>query len=169
MKPEEFREVDIRDAAMAETVSWVRAQEGTRGRILVFAHDGHVMNAPSRGGIWSVFSEAPRMMGQHLRSAFGEKLVIIGTVGGRNAPSLPRVAQSPEFAEEALAQLGPSNFLLDLRSIPAASPAGAWARVSRPIHANFSTQLEVELRTAVDVIWYVEELTAALPNTQRGH
>lgn len=43
--PAAWQAAGARDAAMADNVRWVLDQEGSRGRVLVFAHNAHVKNA----------------------------------------------------------------------------------------------------------------------------
>ena len=67
-----------RDSAMAENVGWALEHEGAGGKLIVFAHDGHVMNSKADGGLWAAVREKPSMMGTFLRSMFGRDLVSIG-------------------------------------------------------------------------------------------
>ena len=138
MPPDAYKLVNVRDAAMADNVLWVEREEGNQGRILVFAHNAHVMNAASRGGIWSVFSEAPRMMGQHLRSALGNSLVIIGTSAAKSGSGLPVGTPLENSVEAALAKIGLPLFVLDLRGAVHDPGALAWLGERRPLRANFA-------------------------------
>ncbi len=157
----EYRQVDVRDAAMADNVLWVRAQEGKQGRILVFAHDAHVMNASTRGGIWSVFSEAPRMMGQHLRAALGGNLIIIGTLGAHNGAGLPAGPPIGGSVDAVLDTLRLPLFVVDLRAAAREPDALRWLDTPHPIRANFNTELDVDLREAFDALVFIDRLTAA--------
>src|SRR5579872_167602 len=47
-----YQPATIRDATMAQNVRWVLAREGQDGRILLYAHNGHVQNGVLRGGLW---------------------------------------------------------------------------------------------------------------------
>ncbi len=161
MSASEYRQVNVRDAAMADNVLWVRAQEGQNGRILVFAHDAHVMNASTRGGIWSVFSEAPRMMGQHLRAALGGNLIIIGTLGAHNGAGLPAGPPIGGSVDAALDTLGLPLFVLDLRAAAREPDALRWLDTPHPVRANFNTELDVGLREAFDALVFIDRLTAA--------
>jgi erythromycin esterase len=162
MSPDEYKQVNVRDAAMADNLLWVTREEGANGRVLVFAHDAHVMNAPVRGGIWSVFSQPPRMMGQHLRAALGETLFIIGSSAARSGPGLPAGAPLANCAEDALSEVGPPLFLLDLRRAARDPGARGWLDQIRPLHANFSTEMDVNLHHAFDAVAFIGELTPAL-------
>ena len=164
MSPDEYKQVNVRDAAMAENVLWVAHEEGAGGRVLVFAHDAHVMNAPSRGGIWSVFSQPPRMMGQRLRAALGDTLFIIGTSAGRTGAGLPAGAALANCAEDALSEVGLPPFVLDLRRAGRDPGARRWLDRTRPLRANFSTELDINFQQAFDAIAFIDELTPALKN-----
>jgi erythromycin esterase len=162
MSPDEYKQVNVRDAAMADNLLWVIHEEGVGGRVLVFAHDAHVMNAPTRGGIWSVFSQPPRMMGQHLRTALGETLFVIGSSAARSGAGLPAGAPLANCAEDALSQVGLPLFLLDLRRATRDPGARAWLDQTRPLRANFSTELDINLHQAFDAVAFIDELTPAL-------
>ena len=58
-----------RDYAMAENVQWAVKSEGRQGRLLVFAHNGHVMSWKEDGRRMAKVREKPSMMGLHLRRA----------------------------------------------------------------------------------------------------
>ena len=99
MPPDAFRATAVRDSSMAENVRWALEREGPDGRVLVYAHDAHVMNSTLTGGPWSVFREPPAMMGKSLRSALGDELVIIGSAIGATSGGLPPVYTLPPARE----------------------------------------------------------------------
>ena len=169
MPPDTYQLVNVRDAAMADNVMWVRQEEGSEGRILVFAHNAHVMNAESRGGIWSVFRQAPRMMGQHLRSALGNSLVIIGTSAATSGEGLPAGPPLEDNVEEALANVGLPFFVLDLRRAANDPGALAWLAERRPLRANFVSELDVDVGDAFDALVFMDRLTPALMNASPRH
>src|SRR5262249_30545220 len=96
---------NVREKAMAANTLWALGEEGPRGRLMVFAHDAHVMNARSRGGMWSVYREPPFMMGEHLRARLGKRLLIIGTLAAHNGPGLPNDRPIPGSVETTLEHL----------------------------------------------------------------
>jgi erythromycin esterase len=161
MRASDYKKVNVRDAAMADNVLWAKAQEGKDGRILVFAHNAHVMNAPTRGGIWSVFGEPPRMMGQHLRVALGESLIIIGTSAAHSGSGLPEGPALENSVDAALSKLGLPLFVLDLRAASREADALAWLDARRPIRANFNTELDINLRQAFDALVFIDRVTPA--------
>jgi hypothetical protein len=58
------------------------------------------------------------MMGQHLWSALGADLVIIGVSSAQNGAGLPTASLEPGGLDAALSRVGPPLFLLDLRATP---------------------------------------------------
>jgi erythromycin esterase len=59
---------EIRDMYMAENVEWILEQEGPGAKIVLWAHNYHVMNNP--GGTLT--------MGTELRERFGDEMVTVG-------------------------------------------------------------------------------------------
>ncbi|HEY0340276.1 MAG TPA: erythromycin esterase family protein [Steroidobacteraceae bacterium] len=164
MLPGDYKLVNIRDAAMADNVQWVLRQEGAGARLLLFAHDAHVMNESSRGGIWSVFAQPPQMMGQHLRRELRDGLVTVGTLVQATRPGLPVSLALPDSVEDALAGLNQPLFLLDLHKA-ACSPATVdWLSKRHPIHANFDTELDIVPGSAFDAVEFVATAGAAHAN-----
>ena len=159
--PDDYRMDEVRDAAMASNALWVRREEGKEGRILVFAHNGHVMNAPTRGGVWSVYSKPPRTMGQNLRAALGDSLLIVGTVAAHSGGGLPVGDPLGNSVDEALSRVGLPLFALDLRGAKGHSGAIEWLDERRPLRANFDSELDINLREAFDVLVYLDRANPA--------
>ena len=159
--PDDYRMDDVRDSAMADNALWAKREEGKEGRILVFAHNGHVMNAPTRGGVWSVYSKPSRTMGQNLRSELRESLVIIGTVAAHSGGGLPEGGPLDKSVDEALSRLGLPLFALDLRAAPRDSGAIEWLDERRPLRANFDSELDIDLRDAFDLVVYIDRVNPA--------
>jgi erythromycin esterase len=68
------RSGDARDEAMAENALWMREHRSATGRIILWAHNGHVAEVTNE------FAKRP--MGALLRSAAGDDYVAIGTLAG---------------------------------------------------------------------------------------
>ena len=162
MGPDEYKEVNARDAAMADNVLWVKRQEGKVGRILVFAHNAHVMDGGLQGGIWAAFKQPPRMMGEHLRAALGESLVIIGTSAAQSGAGLPAGMRLDNDVDDALADVGPSLFVLDLRGAQGLD----WMRETHSLRANFSSNLDINLKHAFDALVFIRSVTPARTNPE---
>ena len=158
--PAAWRVIEARDSAMAENVRWALAREGPTGRLLVFAHDVHVKNAPTVGGIWSVLDRPPTVMGQHLRRALGAQLVIIGTSDG----SPPDRNGDTTSVDATLARVGAPRFIVDLRAAGRDTAARAWLATQRKLRANGSTFVTLAPGEAFDALWYAGPLTPAHPN-----
>jgi erythromycin esterase len=159
--PAAWRAVNARDAAMAENVHWALAQEGPDGRMLVFAHNAHVQNALTVGGIWDVFERPANAMGMYLRSTLGNDLVIIGTSSAANARGLPRASEDASSLDAALARVGTPHFLLDLRASRDDQAVSSWLGKPHALRANFNTLLSLSPGTAFDALVFVDTLTPA--------
>lgn len=154
--PEAYRAAQARDSGMAENVRWALEREGQAGRLVIFAHNGHVMNSSVEGGIWSAFRQPPSAMGKFLRSALGRDLVLIGGTSG----VVPAEKDSAEV-DGALSRVGVPRFMLDLRSADGA--ALGWLSERHTIRANDMTVQIITGRSAFDAVYYVDRLTASRP------
>src|SRR5215218_1196567 len=114
---------DARDAAMADNVHWVLAQEGPTGRVLVFAHNGHVKSAPAEK---RDFERTTNSMGQYLRSTLGDDLIVIGSSAARNGPGFRAFSLGADSVDAALVRTGLPKFLLDLRASRNDPDVAAW-------------------------------------------
>lgn len=155
-----WREISARDSAMAENVRWVLEREGPDGRVLVFAHDIHVKNAPTVGGVWRVLQRPPTVMGQHLRAALGAQLVVIGATDG----SPPAANADPTGIDAPLAHVGIARFLVDLRAARDDPSVRAWLAKERRLRTNGDTFVTLSPATAFDVLFYAGPLTPARRN-----
>lgn len=153
--------VNLRDSAMAENALWALAREGPQGKVLVFAHNAHVMNAAITGGIWDAFERAPASMGQSLRAALNDALVIVGTSSAGNGPGLPPASAYLDGVDAVLASLGQPRFFLDLRAARGNRAVTTWLAERRPLRANFTTYLTVSPGAAFDALLFVDTLTSA--------
>jgi erythromycin esterase len=154
--PEAYRASQARDSGMAENVRWALEREGAAGRLVIFAHNGHVMNSSVEGGIWSAYRQPPLAMGKFLRAALGRDLVIIGGTSG----VAPTAKDSAEV-DEVLSRVGVPRFILDLRG--ANDGTLDWLSERHTIRANGSTVNIVTGRSAFDAVYYVDRLTASRP------
>jgi erythromycin esterase len=119
-----------RDRGMADNVLWALQREGPNGRLLVWAHDLHLMKGllpqgkSSRSqGIYSLFEAGPRL-GQFLDSILGRDYVNVGSTfyegakDGWMPPAAPGLVLPAECGtlDGELARVGLPMFILDLRS-----------------------------------------------------
>jgi erythromycin esterase len=161
--PAAWRVMSARDSAMAENVRWVLEREGPGGRVLVYAHDMHVKNAPTEGGVWRGLERPPSAMGQYLRAALGRDLVIVGTSGGpaagTTAPSDVAPGAAPGSVEALLARVGVPRFVLDLRAARADAAANAWITSRQALQTNGDTFVTLAPGAAFDALLFVGALS----------
>ena len=178
---------NIRDKAMAENVKWLAEEAFPGEKIALWAHNSHIAAAQEGKG--------PVPMGWHLRQMFGEQMRVLGFAFDRGqvyhipfGPSGPDPSKamavkvppaSPMSAEAVLRAAGLPRFILDLRTVPAAGPLGAWiAEPQRlrtmgwggephddpasayPMVATYGTLV---LPKAFDALVYIAESSATVP------
>jgi erythromycin esterase len=160
LKPDDYRSDAARDAAMADNVRWVLDREGTDGRIMVYAHNGHIANAPPRGGIWSIYTHPPATMGQHLRAALGDRMVILPIISAQIGSGLPESTGPAGTLDAALAATGIGHFLLDLRTGETIASA-EWLNRDQTVRASFTTESVVSPKRAFDGVIFIARLTPA--------
>lgn len=150
------RQVQARDSSQAENVKWALEREGTQGRLVIFAHNGHVMSSTTNLPADSTIRQAPRAMGAFLRAALGRDLVIIGGTSGGLAPA----ANDSAEVDRVLANVGVPRFLLDLRA--ADGDALRWLSEPHTSRSNNGVKL-ITLRSAFDIVYYADKLTSGRP------
>lgn len=152
---------------MADNVRWVIEREGDGGRILLFAHNGHVVSAPGRGGIWSVYRRAPKSMGQHLRAAHGDLVRIIATTAAANDPGISSEGQPPGTLDRALDRAVKPPVLLDFRSANKGA-AATWLMRDQSIRTNFTTESVLVPSVAMDALIFFECLAPHSSHPETG-
>jgi len=155
--PDAYRAVTSRNSAMADNVQWVLQREGPKGRVLVFAHNMHIMNAPLKGSVWNVFLEPPKSMGEFLRPALGSALVIIGGAGANSSD----VEKDPKSLDAVFAAIGVPRFILDLRPARSDPPIWNWLSEEKSLRANFDSHVTIAPAAAFDAIFFVNGFTSA--------
>lgn len=110
--PRSLRAIRLRDSVMAENVRWVLAQQGPGGRVVVFAHNGHVWDVPMA---FPAMGPAMPMMGTRLRRMLGDGLRVIGTAAV-TYEGMGSVLGDLSSMENAFARVVPPNHALDLRT-----------------------------------------------------
>lgn len=137
-----------RDQAMAENVGWLLKRAGPTARMMLWAHDLHVMTIPGS-------------MGAHLQRRFGDELLVcafafhhgrfnackIGQRPGEVSPPNPQQAPDPpeDSYEIALHRLGMPAFIVDLRDQSSAAPR--WLGGPRPLRTVGATYNEAEAQS----------------------
>ena len=158
----EFMDAGIaRDAAMAANVQWAMEREGHSGRLMLFAHDAHVMSTPLTGGIWSIYPRPLTVMGQRLHAALGDQdLLIVATASLENGPGLPARPAGSGSLDLALGGVSRSPFLLDVRG-EKSDGAAAWLASPQTLAVNFDTEERLAPSTAFDVVVMLGRLNPA--------
>ncbi len=157
--------VTLRDSTMAENAAWVLQQEGNAGRLLIFAHDGHVMNTQA-----VLDSALATLLGYRLRARYGSNVVILATMAGTFVGGAGDVGgwlrgtevvqADPASFAGALAAVGIPVFALDIRTADR-SPTVA-AALSKPWPFSMAgIALSIVPRRAFDAVIYIDRITPA--------
>jgi erythromycin esterase len=156
--PDAWRTLEARGMAMADNTRWALDQLGADGRLLVFAHNAHVMNADRRGGHLAGLAQPPRSMGQRLREIFGSSLVIVAEA----APGTRR--DNTEFGDAVRSQHA-EPFLLDLRTAPAGTRS--WLDLPQRLRAYGDSESVVVPSAAFDIVVVQQRQTSARSSVAR--
>ncbi len=179
----------IRERGMAEVLAWIRAHEGPAAKVVVWANNLHVATAPFEMPGLAEGKLVP--MGVLLRERWGDAYLAIGGSFGEGSfgPELPPGERSfepapPESMDGALARVGPSAFLLDLRAVridagareaPVASRdisgaardarAARWLGEARRWRSQDGWAVMVPAE-AFDLVYFVRQITRARPSAR---
>lgn len=155
---------ELRDRAQADNLEWIVDQEGERGKVLIYAHNGHLSNGAvtwhwharqATRGEGASERATHQAAGTYLKRRFGDRLVTIGNLIGEATPdSLDGLARD----------LGVPSFVLDLRRAP--TDIAQWLNEERVMGRGFvlrDTQVElaVHVMKAFDLLFYVDRVTPA--------
>jgi len=153
------RAMNVRDSAMAENLAWVIQREGADGRVMLFAHDAHVMSGVVTGPLWKSFARPVMQMGVHLRERMGGQLFTIATSSAHNAPDLPAATLDSAGIDAALARVGLPIFLLGVPRATQAPAAARWLAERHTLRINFNSYVDVLADSAFDALLYIDTLT----------
>jgi erythromycin esterase len=151
--PEAWRAVNARDSAMADNVMWILHHRADGGKVFVFAHNSHVKNEVTLGGVWDAFAQPPNSMGKYLRSMLGNDLFIIGS---SCSPS-SKTAQ-PGSLDKALIQVDKPRFILDLNSAAFNPSVASWLAMRRPMEANTVSYQLIHVSQAFNAILFINKM-----------
>ena len=157
--PEAYPAASARDSGMADNVRWALEREGTNGRLIVFAHNNHIMNAPLEGGVWNAFRKPPSTMGMALKPALGHDLLIMGGTSGAIGEGLPPEEAGLKTIDISMAKVGVPNFVIDLRAARSDHDASGWLDKTMPIRANMGTHVLLNPGQAFDALYFVNSLS----------
>ncbi|HEY3607468.1 MAG TPA: erythromycin esterase family protein [Pseudonocardiaceae bacterium] len=159
--------MNMRDAAMADTIEWILGREE---RIVLAAHNGHLQRRPG------ALPDMPPMtpLGMHLAERLGRDYVVIGTTAdtgqilttgpefyaGTLFSPLPQA--SPDSIDGLMAASHDSPFGVDLRRLSGADTAAVRAAGRQRVLADHYG--DVGVLAAFDVLVHVPVLTPAHPD-----
>lgn len=102
--------LNIRDAIMADNMNYIVSRERGRGKVMVFAHNGHL----KRGEVhWQMGDEALVWLavGTHLNEMFGPRYVVIGSALGTSPANGIGQPEPGTLEEKLTAAPGPVRFI----------------------------------------------------------
>lgn len=162
-----------RDKSMADNALWILDHEGPGAKMVIWAHNGHVMNRPG----W---------MGAHLRKVLEDEMVVFGFAfnqGWFQARSMPlsgplksfRVGPASESSlDGTLAAAGLSLAVVDLHSLPKTGPVAEWfadPHGTRSVGSAFDEKWDNQalrpryvVTDVYDALLFVETTTSARAN-----
>jgi erythromycin esterase len=167
-----------RDSSMAANIQWLLERHGKNGRVIVWAHNGHVARDPDpKLGIFNGMS-----MGTYLGARLGDSLRVFGLVSYAGAYRATASATDRRFievqavpaplgaVEEALhriaAQRKAGHLVADLRHARTEA-GGRWLLAPRPTRmigyaaVDFDWEQMVILPRVFDALVFVDQATAS--------
>jgi erythromycin esterase len=157
--PGVWRLFQMRDSIMADNLLWALQQEGTRGRILLLAHNAHVFAEAAPSTLQPPLARQPQTVGQRLRDALGDAYVVIGTEA-RALGYYTQEQAAPDSASlgSVLREVGLPWFIVNLRLAKAQPPLHAWLLQPRSIRFQWGYQ-RIRPAVAADFIIYADSLS----------
>lgn len=150
--PEAWKAMNARDAAMADNINWILNSAASGGKVLVFAHNAHVKNAPTTGGVWDAFAQPPTSAGQYLKSILGSNYFVIGSSIAPELTTLP-----VNSLDKALLQVDRPRYILDLRAASPFPEVAQWLSLTRPMQANKVSFFMLPVGTAYDALLFLDK------------
>ncbi len=153
--------VIVRDRAMADNLLWALEREGPEGRIVLWAHNGHLQKYAL------VHGDTHRtVIGEFLDSMIGDDYLSVGftyyqgTDSGwasyqTDIPNPPR----PGSLDEAMALVGLPMFVLDLRSVPKEGPVYEWLNQVRGHRISVPEYLQLNPLQAWDALFHIDRIS----------
>ena len=151
----------VRDRAMADNLLWELEREGPEGRIVLWAHNGHLQKTPLVYGDMNM-----TRLGGFLDSMIGDDYVSVGFTYYQGAdsgwasyqtdiPNPPR----PGSLDEAMARVGLPMFVLDLRSVPREGLAYEWLNQLRGHRISVPEYIQLNPLQAWDALFYIDRIS----------
>ena len=163
--------IRLRDQYMAENVLHLLQGLADDEGVVVSAHNGHVAT--------SLYGARAVMLGDHLRDALGEALLVVGTSffdgvflafpldeEGLSAREWQAALPSEESIEYAFRSTGIPRFALDLRGTDRAAAGAGWLWDRKPFYGLYGTAYQgsmqpvwIVLPEVFDVILHIQTTT----------
>jgi len=169
----------IRDALMADNLAFIVASERGRGKVLAFAHNGHLQRG--RVAVWpswqkalgtDVFAWWPA--GSHLDQMLGPRYAVIGSAVGASEANGISSPEAGTLEARQIALPGPALFIPTHRGqeLPASEIAALPARSDSMKNLTYTTLTSQSL-TDFDWLMVLDSVTYTrggqpLPNRQEG-
>jgi erythromycin esterase len=104
------RLLGIRDAMMADNLTYIVSRERGRGKVLAFAHNEHMRRSKTT---WQLGSDAYIWwpVGAHLHGMFGSRYAVIGTAVGQSPINGIGQPESGTLEDRLTAAPGPARFI----------------------------------------------------------
>ncbi|MGE9312781.1 erythromycin esterase family protein [Niabella sp. CJ426] len=150
--PEAWKAMNARDAAMADNINWMLNTAANGGKVFIFAHNAHVKNAPTTGGVWDAFARPPTSAGQYLKSILGSNYFVIGS---SIAPELTTLQANS--LDKALLQVNQPRYILDMRVTSRFPEVVQWLSLTRPMQANKVSFFMLPAGTAFDALLFLDK------------
>ncbi len=178
---------DLRDRAQADNLEWIVSREGPSAKLFIFAHNFHLSGVSVKKRSWTVdrtgrirdvaeFHQEPA--GTYLRRRFGDRLLTIGNLIGRQekATASPSNAPMPLLAEPIdshFTELGVrGQFIVDLRTAPETilSSTAQEHQLGQvyELPRGRAGSITLAVGKAFDAIWYLDTATAAMTPADRA-
>ncbi len=153
----------MREVAMLENVSWIMEREGSRGRVFLFAHIGHLLKHVHQSDVVKQLNGMVPF-GVYAQSRFGADYVVIGTYfgTGEGFPEGFRLPPpDPTGIDGLLASSGVPAFIADLRQLPRGTPLFDWFSQAHPTRSgSYAEWVElIKPTSAFDAILYLDRVT----------
>ena len=160
--------VTAADHGKLENARWILESQGVDGRIMLFAHYGHVATTPVRVHLPDgTIMPLPTMVGEYLDWDFGDDVVTIGHLIGEDASRCGEPERQPDEGtlEHALGSVAVGDYVLDLRDAPADVRSALGGE-----HALFGTEPPhaLDILAGTDLVLFTPRVTPALACEEVG-
>jgi erythromycin esterase len=168
----EYNATEIRrDARMADNLRWLAERIYPGRKLIVWAHNGHILNAHYRPDFTGPTPEPVegglKRMGAYVAETFGRDVYTIAFIafGGeygsaRSLTRRPIINMPADGIEALLHELGHSHAFLDFRRLPPEH----WLRRSAVMATvNYTPETADDWTRIFDGVFFIDRMTAARP------